>query len=113
MKDIKFKWIFTLFLLGMGFNVHPTSYFLVCNAKRGEDEFHKIMRFDEYLVPYKCNNDWIEEKLDDMVAIMNQHEIPDSNEYCKNCADSDQYFKIVHLQYSSQREVNQGTLPLF
>ena len=100
-------------LSGMGFNVHPTSYFLVCNAKRGEDGFHKIMRFDEYLVPYKWNSDWIEEKLDRMLVIMNQNKIPEANVCCKNCAYSDQYSKIVHSLDSSQRETAQGTLPLF
>ena len=34
----------------MGFDVHKTSYFLVCNAKRDDEEFNKRMNFDEYLV---------------------------------------------------------------
>ncbi len=51
------------------------------------------MRFDEYLVPYKRNSDWIEGKLDGMIVIMNQNEIPEANECCKNCAYSDQYSK--------------------
>ena len=71
-------------LFGMGFDVHPTSYFLVCNAKRNLEGFHKTMRFDEYLVPYQWDSDWIEEKNEEMLALMNQHKIPESNECCKN-----------------------------
>ena len=90
-------------LTGMGFDVHPTSYFLVCNAKRDDDGFHKTMNFDEYLVPYNWNSDRIEGQVDEMVALMNQHEIPESNECCKNCAYSEQYAKIVHRE-----GINQG-----
>ena len=40
-------------LCGMGFKVHLSSYFLVCNAKRDENQFNKTMHFDEYLVTYE------------------------------------------------------------
>ena len=73
-------------LLGMGFSVHAISYFLVCNAKRDEDGFDKTMRFKEYLVPYKWSNDWIESRLDEMVGLINQSEIPELNPSCDNCA---------------------------
>tara|TARA_Y100001968_G_scaffold308913_1_gene328232 strand:+ start:441 stop:734 length:294 start_codon:yes stop_codon:yes gene_type:complete len=97
----------------MGFNVNQTSFFLVCNAKRYEDEFNKSMRFDEYLVPYKWRNDWIESRLDAMVEVMNKHEIPESNKSCKNCAYADQYSKIIFSVNSTQKEITQVTLPLF
>tara|TARA_B100000579_G_C22765828_1_gene821350 strand:- start:193 stop:1053 length:861 start_codon:yes stop_codon:yes gene_type:complete len=100
-------------LSGMGFSVHPTSYFLVCNAKRDEDEFNRRMLFDEYLVPYKWRNDWIENRLDAMVKVMNQNKIPESNKSCKNCAYADQYSKVIFSVNSSQTEETQGTLPIF
>ena len=57
-EDYKIQMDFYAYLLlGIGFSVYPKSYFLVCNAKRDEDEFNKTMRFDEYLVPYKWRND--------------------------------------------------------
>ena len=70
------------------------------------------MRFDEYLVPYKWSHDWIESRLDKMVALMNQPEIPESNPSCKNCAYADQYSKILFSGNSGQKEITQGTLPL-
>ena len=100
-------------LTGMGFRVSSTSYFLVCNAKRDVEEFNKTMRFDEYLVPYKWRNDWIENQLDKMVEVMNNHEIPESNISCKNCAYSDQYSKFISSAGSLKDELTQGSLPLF
>jgi len=97
-------------LSGMGFDVHPTSYFLVCNAKREEDGFYQTMHFEEYLVPYKWNSNWIEKKVNEMVNLMNQHEIPEPNESCKNCAYSEQYVKAVHLSERKKALGIQGTL---
>ena len=97
-------------LTGMGFDVHPTSYFLVCNAKRDDDGFHKTMNFDEYLVPYNWNSDRIEGQVDEMVDLMNQHEIPEPNECCKNCAYSEQYAKAIHQRGVTQGQSLQGTL---
>ncbi len=82
-------------LSGMGFAVHPTAYFLVCNADRSKENFNRVMRFEESLVPYNWNSNWIEKKLDEMVNLMNQYEIPPSNECCKNCAYAEQYSRIT------------------
>ena len=63
-EGYKIQMDFYAYLLkGMGFDVHKTSYFLVCNAKRDDEEFNKRMNFDEYLVPYDWNIDWIEDCL--------------------------------------------------
>jgi len=104
---------YSYLLSGMGFSVHPTSYFLVCNAKRDENEFNKTMRFDEYLVPYKWEIDWIETQLDKMVGLMNQSNIPESNKSCKNCAYANQYSKIIYSVDLDKKEITQGVLPLF
>ena len=36
-----------------------------------------------------------ESKVDKMIALMNQHEIPVANECCKNCAYSEQYANVT------------------
>ena len=113
-EGYKIQMDFYAYLLsGMGFSVHPTSYFLVCNAKRDKDEFNRTMHFDEYLVPYQWRNDWIESQLDEMVEVMNQNKIPESNHACKNCAYANQYSKIIFSVNKEQKEITQGTLQLF
>ena len=88
----KIQMDFYAYLLNnMGFEVYQVAYFLVCNARRNKKDFSKIMLFDEYLIPYEWNIDWIEGKLEEMIALINQNEIPNSNQSCKNCAYAEQY----------------------
>ncbi len=95
---------------GMGFDVHQTSYFLVCNAKRDQQEFNKRMNFDEYLVPYDWNIDWIENKIDEMVNLMNESQIPEPNPSCKNCAYSEQYARVINNGLKEDKVEIQGSL---
>ncbi len=97
-------------LLGMGFKLDATSYFLVCNAKRDDESFNKTLNFDEYLVPYLWNIGWIENKLEDMITIMNSSEIPQSNLSCKNCAYSEQYAKAIYPEVNNDTSSIQGKL---
>ena len=97
-------------LLGMGFDVHQTSYFLVCNAKRDDQEFQKRMNFDEYLVPYNWNIDWIDNKIDEMVSLMNSSQVPEQNLSCKNCAYSEQYAKVISNEFKEDKVEIQGSL---
>ena len=70
----------------MGFTVSKISYFLVCNADREANGFYGQMNFSETLIPYKWSSDWIPEKVENMITLMNQHDVPDPNPSCKNCA---------------------------
>ena len=86
----------------MGFAVHPTAYFLVCNADRSKEDFNKAMHFEEALVPYQWDSSWIGSEVDRMIALMNQREIPAPNESCKNCAYAEQYSQALHPQGNNQ-----------
>ena len=97
-------------LFGMGFDIHQTSYFLVCNAKRDDQEFNKRMNFDEYLVPYDWNIDWINNKIDEMINLMNSSQVPEQNLSCKNCAYSEQYAKIINRGFKEDKLEIQGSL---
>ena len=68
------------------------------------------MNFDEYLVPYDWNADWIEEEIDAMVSLINNEQIPEPNSSCKNCAYSDQYAKLLFNPMQVDDEVIQGNL---
>jgi len=59
------------------------SYFLVCNPKRDDEVFSKGINFEEYLIPYDWNIDWIEEEIDLMLSLMNNDQIPKPNYYVK------------------------------
>lgn len=70
----------------MGFDVEETAYFLVCNADRTAAAFNGEMNFQEVLIPYKWNSDWIEGKIWEMIDLLNNTNIPPANPSCKNCA---------------------------
>lgn len=72
----------------MGYKTSATSYFLVVNADRTVDGFNENMRFSETLIPYKNDTSWISEKVNAMIKLMNQSEIPKGHESCENCAYS-------------------------
>ena len=89
-------------LLNMGFKLSEKSYFLVYNAKRELNEFNKKMEFEEYLIPYNWNIDWIENKIDEMILLMNNDKVPDANQSCKNCAYSEQYAKSIYKELDNE-----------
>ena len=68
------------------------------------------MNFDEYLVPYFWNINWIENKLEEMINVMNSSEIPKSNSSCKNCAYSEQYAKTIYAGVNLDKSEIQGSL---
>ena len=77
-------------LTEMGFEVFPTAYFYVCNADRHATGFFGEMKFYETLVPYDWNINWIPEKVQSMIDLMNADDVPSSTESCENCAYSRQ-----------------------
>jgi hypothetical protein len=77
---------YTYLLTEMGFEISPTSYFYVCNADRHAPAFHSKMTFEETLVPYKWNSKWIEDRVWDMIDLLNSEELPNNNPSCENCA---------------------------
>ena len=78
----------------MGHDVSETFYFLVCNANRKADGFFGKLDFEEVLVPYQWNAQWIPKKVSEMIDCMNTEKIPESNVACKNCAYAWQRGKI-------------------
>lgn len=78
--------IYAFLLTKMGFPVSDTGYFYVCNAKRNASRFDSHIEFEETLVPYKCQINWIEAKLNEMSSLLNSYELPERNPSCENCA---------------------------
>lgn len=90
-QGYKMQMDFYVYLLHeMGFKLHQDAYFVVCNGDRTSSGFNGRMNFDEYLIPYEWNIEWIHNKVIDMIDCMNSETLPSSNESCKNCAYSKQ-----------------------
>jgi len=78
----------------MGFAVSDTGYFYVCNANKSIDGFYGSLAFEETLVPYKLQLDWIDTKLEEMIHVLNSENIPESNFACENCAFNQEQLRI-------------------
>ena len=86
--------VYAYLLLKMGFKVASTGYFYVCNANRHAESFDGELVFEEKLVSYECNPDWVEEKVLEMHSLLNSTALPPSEESCENCAYSKQRSNI-------------------
>ncbi len=95
-ESYKIQMDFYAYLLqNMGFPVDRVAYFLVCNADRGRRDFNGYLSFEEVIVPYHWDIDWIEPKVDEMISLMNEHKLPESNKSCQNCAYARQFAKLI------------------
>ncbi|MBG93370.1 MAG: hypothetical protein CL792_05245 [Chloroflexi bacterium] len=86
--------IYAYILKKMGFAVSNIGYFYVCNASKSMDGFHGSLLFEETLVPYKIQLDWIEGKLEEMLQTLNSENIPKSHFACQNCAFNQEQMRI-------------------
>ena len=84
-------------LKSLGYKVSSDSYLYICNAKE-IDDFNGKMLFDEILIHYKVNTDYLEDKIQKMINVMNSEKVPDSNESCENCAYAKQRSVIDKLE---------------
>ena len=81
---------YSYLLTKMGFEVSPISYFYVCNADRNALAFDSKMVFEETLVPYAWDSSWIEDKVLEMIDLLNSKKLPEHNPSCENCAYAQQ-----------------------
>ena len=70
---------YSYLLTKMGFEVSPISYFYVCNADRNALAFDSKMIFEETLVPYEWDSSWIEDKVLEMIDLLNSKKLPEDN----------------------------------
>lgn len=68
-----------------GFRVSDVGYFVYCNGKTDQRAFDSKLEFDVDLIPYKGNDDWVEQTLVDIKNCLMSNEIPKSNEDCNFC----------------------------
>jgi len=73
-------------LKNMGFKVSSDAYLYICNAIEVEDGFHGKMLFDEILIQYDVQTDYLDEDIQKMIDVMNSNRVPESNDSCENCA---------------------------
>lgn len=77
-----YQWLFRK----NGFKVSDTGYFVYCNGKTDIDRFDAKLEFDIKIIPYKGDDSWIQQTIDDAFSCLNSPAIPDASPDCDYCA---------------------------
>ncbi len=78
-------------------DISKDAYFYTVNARGREKSFDSQILFDEKLIHYTINNDYLEDEIEKMIYTINSNKIPKSNQRCKNCAYARQRLKTDTL----------------
>lgn len=84
-----------------GMNVSDTGYFVVVNAI-DKNSFDGFIEFEQIIVPYQVNTDWISEKIDGMIEVLNSQQMPLASPYCENAAYEDELVSIRTADIKSE-----------
>ncbi len=69
-----------------GLEVSDTGYFVYCTGRPNAEAFNARIDFDIHLIPYEGSDDWVEPKIIELHACLNQDDIPAADEDCDYCA---------------------------
>ncbi len=76
-----YQWLFRK----NGFKVNETGYFVYCNGLTNRDAFNSRLDFDISLLPYKGNDDWVDDTVKDLYACLRSDHMPESGDDCQFC----------------------------
>jgi CRISPR/Cas system-associated exonuclease Cas4 (RecB family) len=77
-----------------GYKVSNTGYFVYCNGDTDKKAFDAKLEFDVTLIPYKGNDDWIEEVIKKAHKCLNSSKIPKQGSDCDYCRYRDEVQKV-------------------
>lgn len=67
------------------FTVSPTGFFVYCNGRADKEAFDGKLEFDLHLLPYRGNDDWVDEALMAARDTLMARELPAPADNCKFC----------------------------
>ncbi len=86
-----YQWLFRK----NGFLVSDIAYFVFCNANRDRKAFDGKLEFDVKILPYKGNDDWVEEKLKEMKECLMKDTIPSPSPNCEYCRYIERSWEVL------------------
>ena len=69
-----------------GYKVSNMGYFVYCNGDTDKEAFDGKLEFDITLIPYKGNDDWVEDAIKDAYKCLQSNKMPKSGKDCDFCA---------------------------
>ena len=68
-----------------GYKVSDTGYFVYCNGRTDLEGFNRQLIFRKTLIPYRGNDNWIEDVVTEMYECLNSERIPEQKDDCDFC----------------------------
>jgi CRISPR/Cas system-associated exonuclease Cas4 (RecB family) len=68
-----------------GFQVSSTGYFVYCNGITDKDQFDQKLEFTISLLPYTFDDSWVEQKVKEAHACLNEPIAPNHSPTCAFC----------------------------
>ncbi len=68
-----------------GFKVAEVGYFVYCNGRADKEAFDKKIEFDISVIPYKGNDNWVEQAILDIHKCLKSGTIPEPGHDCDYC----------------------------
>ena len=69
-----------------GFKVSDLGYFVYCNGKRDKKAFDAKLEFDVIIIPYRGNDAWVEETIQEAYKCLKKKKLPASSQNCEFCS---------------------------
>lgn len=76
-----YQWLFRK----NGFKVSNIGYFVYCNGKADKEAFDKKIEFDVVVIPYKGDDQWVEQAIMDAYNCLTSKDIPEMAADCDYC----------------------------
>ena len=77
-----YQWLFRK----NGYKVSSTGYFVYCNGDGNAEKFDAKLVFDIKIIPYKGDDSWVNEAVENAYNCLNSDTIPKSSPNCDYCA---------------------------
>ena len=76
-----YQWLFRK----NGFEVADEGYLIYFNGLKNEPMFNQELKFELHLVRLDCNDDWVENILEEAVELLSSDIFPEASSKCDNC----------------------------
>lgn len=68
------------------FKVSDIGYFVYCNGKTDKEAFDAKLEFDIKVIPYRGNDNWVEETINNLHSCLVSDKLPEKSADCDYCA---------------------------
>ena len=69
-----------------GYSISNTGYFVYCNGQTDREMFKGKLEFDITLIPYKGDDSWVVNTVNEIHSCLTSSRIPDAKDGCDYCA---------------------------